>query len=151
MKQPDYSSKLYMTVKLQFYISVGTVYNGTKTSKHFSYGHLASTVHKGSKIAHTHTYARGKKSEGMYSRGVYHIYNTTNILIHTLISTSSTVGGTEPLEIHSAVIRANLIRSNSEKPLMNIKTFFISSSNIFSRYLYRRISLMNTYNITYTI
>jgi hypothetical protein len=31
------------------------------------------------------------------------------------------------------------------KPLMKIRIFFISSSNIFSRYLYRRISFMNTY------
>ena len=114
------------------------------------YGHLARTVQKGSKITpcmHTHTQ---NAKWGNVELWFYHIYKFTNTLIHTLISTSSTVGGTEPLEIHSAVIRANLILSNSEKPLMNIKTF-ISSSNIFSRYLYRRISLMNTYNTTYTI
>jgi hypothetical protein len=141
---------------------------------------LYTKVLKSHTCTHTQN-TKTKQSEGMYNCGFYHIYNTTNILtlnlltttivappsnaskwqmgfnsvfkglIHTLISMSSTVGGTEPLEIHSAVIRANLIRSNSEKPLMNIKIFFISSSNIFSRYLYRRISLMNTCNTTYTI
>jgi len=55
-----------MTVKLQFYISVGTIYNGTKSRKHCSCGHLARTVHKGSKITHTHTNTKTKQSEGMY-------------------------------------------------------------------------------------
>lgn len=62
----------------------------------------------------------------------------------SLINTESTVGGTELFEIHSAVILANLMRSLGENPFMNTRTFFISSSNIFSRYLYRRMSLIKT-------
>jgi hypothetical protein len=46
------------------------------------------------------------------------------------------------LPIHNAVMRANLTRSIGWNPLINTKTFFISSSNIFSRYLYRRTSLL---------
>lgn len=47
--------------------------------------------------------------------------------------------------IHKAVILANFVRSLGVNPLMKINTFFISSSNIFSKYLYRRMSLMKTY------
>jgi hypothetical protein len=51
------------TGKLQFCISVGTIYNGTKSRKHFSYRHLARTVYKGSKITHTHARTHTHKNE----------------------------------------------------------------------------------------
>lgn len=43
-------------------------------------------------------------------------------------------------------MRASFMRSIGVKPLMKTSTFFISSSNIFSKYLYRRMRLTNTYN-----
>ena len=57
----------------------------------------------------------------------------------TLMSTLRVEGGICPVANHTAVISANRRRSSSVNPLRYTKIFLISSSCIFSRYLYLKI------------